>query len=830
VTTVDHERQRSGASAFPHLPARVVLVAGSYTAMAGLVSLFGWVADVPRLTDWYGTGISTQPNTAIAGASAGAALVLLALGRVRAAATLGVVVGLIGGSALFQNLTGVALGVDTIFMFGRAWGREATIMPGRMGIPASVSWLLTGTALIVLVRPVLHRAVAVLGCLVAAIALLSLTGYLLGANPLYSVPWLTAIAVQTSSMLFAAGIGLIAAVPERQPIRGVLEDTAAGVLTRRILPFILVVPPLMGIVRLWGQDAGLYDTRMGAAMMVLAVAGCLCAVLWWSARAVRSHERAAAAANAQLQTSMRELEAVVRVAPVGIAIARDVACETVSLNATFAEMVEVPEDVNASFTGPDAARIPFRLLDERGQAIPPDDLPLQMAARTGASVFNRTFVIERADGRRIVTIGSAVPVYRAGGPPIGAIGVFMDVTAERRATAEREELLAAAERARAEAETANRAKDEFLAVLSHELRAPLNAMLGWVRILRRAGTGDAMVARAVETLERNVWAQAQVINDLLDISRITSGKIVLERSRVDIAAVVAGAVESMRPMVAGKRQTLELVITGEHLDVDGDAARLQQIVGNVVHNAVKFTPEGGRIGVRLRARRGMAEVEVEDSGQGIEPRLLPYVFDRFVQSESSTTRRHGGLGLGLAIVKQLTTLHGGTVRAESDGAGRGARFTIALPLAPATVDREIVPGHEPGRAASVPLDTLDVLLVEDDGDSREALEIALEENGVRVRVADSVRQALEAYDARPPDVLVSDIGMPGEDGYALIRAIREREDGTRRRTLAIAITGFASRSDHDAALRAGFDAHVGKPVEPETLLEQMSVLAASRTR
>jgi two-component system CheB/CheR fusion protein len=297
---------------------------------------------------------------------------------------------------------------------------------------------------------------------------------------------------------------------------------------------------------------------------------------------------------------------------------------------------------------------------------------------------------------------------------------------------------------------------------------------------------------------------------------------------VDLAAVVAGAVESMRPMVAGKRHALDLAITAERLDVDGDAARLHQIVGNVVHNAVKFTPEGGRIDVRLRARDGMAELEIEDSGQGIEPHLLPYVFDRFVQSESSTTRRHGGLGLGLAIVKQLTALPGGTVRAASDGAGRGARFTIALPLAPATVDREVGPG--PGRDALVRFDTLDVLLVEDDGDSREALGIGLEENGVHVRVAASVRQALEEYDARPPDVLVSDVGMPGEDGYALIRAIREREDGTTRRTLAIAITGFASRTDRDAALHAGFDAHVGKPVAAETLLERMSVLAASRAR
>jgi CheY-like chemotaxis protein len=389
-------------------------------------------------------------------------------------------------------------------------------------------------------------------------------------------------------------------------------------------------------------------------------------------------------------------------------------------------------------------------------------------------------------------------------------------------------LLALAERAAVEAETASRAKDEFLAVLSHELRSPLNAMLGWVRILRRAGTDDAMVVRAAETLERNVWAQAQVIDDLLDISRITSGKLQIERARVDLAAVVAGTVESMRPMAAGKRLTLELVMPHEHLDVSGDAARLQQVVGNVLHNAIKFTPESGRIAVRLREADGHAVVEVEDSGQGIEPMLLAHVFDRFVQSEASTTRRHGGLGLGLAIAKQLTVLHGGTVHAHSDGPGRGARFTITIPLAPAVLERD-VDALAPLPAEPTDLGALDVLLVEDDDDSREALGIALEEGGARVRLAESVRAALAAYNARPPDVLVSDIGLPGEDGYALIRAIREREDGTSRRTLAIAMTGFASRHDHETALRAGFDDHVGKPVEPETLLERLSCLAASRS-
>jgi signal transduction histidine kinase/CheY-like chemotaxis protein len=819
----------ASATAPTDVPARVLLAAGIYTAVAGLVSFAGWVVDVPRLADWDADGISIQPNTSIAAAVAGIGLVLLANGRRRAAAALGTVVGLIGVTALFQHVAGVDLGIDTLLMFDRSWGRLATLAPGRMGPPASIAWTLTGTALVLLLGgPGCRRSVSFIGAAVASIAALSLTGYLFGADPLYTVPWLTAIAVQTSSTLLAVGIGLMAAVPDREPMRSLSEDTAAGVLIRRVLPLVVVVPVLAGFLRLWGQNAGLYDTPMGTALLVLVLIGFLCGVVWWGAAAARRHEVAASALNARLETSVRELEAVFRAAPVGIALARDARGEHIQVNATFAEMLGVTDAANVSLTGPAAARLPFRIVDEQGREIPPRSLPLQTAARTGQATFDATIVIERADGTRITASGSAVPVSRTAGRTEGAIAVFMDVTGERRAAAEREDLLAIAERARADAERANRAKDEFLAVLSHELRSPLNAMLGWVHVLRRAGKGDPMIGRAVETLERNIWAQAQVINDLLDISRIASGKLQLERSRVDLTAVVAGAVESMRPMAAERRLTLELALPAGRLDVDGDAARLQQVVGNVLHNAVKFTPEGGRIAVRLREVDGQAEVTIEDSGEGIDPALLPHVFDKFVQGEASTIRRHGGLGLGLAIVKQLTALHRGTIAAASAGPGRGSTFTIVLPLAPPAIER--TPGAlvSGGSGNATSLAALDILLVEDDRDSREALGIALEDGGARVRRTESVREALDAYDTRPPDVLVSDIGLPGEDGYLLIRAIREREDGGVRRTLAIAVSGFASRQDREAALRAGFDAHLGKPVEPAALVKRLAALAAAR--
>ena len=926
----------------PLLPrSRVVACAGLYAASAGGVSLLGWALDVPRLADWDLDGLAIQPNTTVAAMAAGVALLLLDRGRRRAAAGFGAVAAVIGATALFENLSGVRLGIDTLLMFDRTWGGRATRAPGLMGPPASVSWTLIGTALALhLGGRRARRAVAVLGITVAAIGALSLTGYLFGADALYTLPWLTAIAWQTSTILLAVGLALTASVPEQQPVRGVTEDSAAGLLTRRALPFIVILPLAVGWLRIAGQNAGLYDTPMGTAMLVLTLIGMLCGVLWWSAAAVRTHERKLARAaelNARADLVLRavhdqflvvdeswryvfvndavcevsglarerllgqriwdlfpdivgtELEAAARrvrerkqletveyyhapwqrwfdnrIYPTpdgGVAFLIVERTERKRADAALREseerfrtlvsiITDVPwtTDAAGEFVAPQReweAYTGQSWEEMRGSgwndALHPEDRAgaqklWQHACQTGSMYESTGRLWHARSGGYRHCVARAAPLRDEGGTLRAWVGTYTDVhdakTRELALSAlatEREELLAAAERARAEAETANRAKDEFLAVLSHELRSPLNAMLGWVQILRSAGASEAMVARAVDTLERNIWAQAQVINDLLDVSRITTGKLELERARVDLAAVVAGAVESMRPAAAGKRLALELSIRGDGLDVEGDAARLQQVAANILHNAVKFTPEGGRVSVALREADGHAVLEVEDTGQGIEAELLPSVFDRFVQSESSTTRRHGGLGLGLSIVKQLTVLHGGTVRADSAGPGRGARFTVALPLAPRT------PRTRPERPAPerppAPADvaSLDILLVEDDGDSRKALGLLLARSGARVRTVASVREALVAYAARPPDVLVSDIGMPDEDGYALIRAIRAREESSGRRTLAIAMTGFASRLDHETALRAGFDAHVGKPFEAEALLERVRVLAAGRS-
>ena len=470
-----------------------------------------------------------------------------------------------------------------------------------------------------------------------------------------------------------------------------------------------------------------------------------------------------------------------------------------------------------------------RLWLRSGARLPHEESPIAEAMRSGSPVRDAEVWIERRDGSRLPVLTTSAALENERGEITGAISCFQDMTERKEAERDREGFLAIAEHARAEAEKANQVKDEFLAMLSHELRSPMNAMLGWIRILKTAGAQDTdLVRRAVETLERNIGIQAQVVNDLLDVSRILSGKLQLDLERVELTSLVAGCVQSLRPAAEGKQTALRLTVKSDELEVLGDGARLQQVVANLLGNAIKFTNTGDVITVTVERNGASASLVIEDTGRGIAADFLPHLFERFRQADTGSTRTHGGLGLGLSIVKSIVALHGGEVEADSAGLGRGARFSVVLPLA--DVPQRMAFRTFPAKPTvdDGTLGTLDVLLVEDDTDTREALELLLQEHGSRVRSAASVRQALEAYSAQPPDVVISDVGMPGEDGYVLIRAIRDQEEGRSHRTLAIAMTGFAGREDHEMAIRAGFDEHVAKPVEPDALLDRVRVLAASR--
>ncbi len=387
------------------------------------------------------------------------------------------------------------------------------------------------------------------------------------------------------------------------------------------------------------------------------------------------------------------------------------------------------------------------------------------------------------------------------------------------------ELYRREQRARADAEMANRSKDEFLAILSHELRTPLQSMLGWVRLLRRGVLDQAAVDKALETLDRNTHAQARIIGDLLDISRIIAGKLQIELRPLNLMAVIDTAVESARPQVAAKGVRLAATMDATAAEVDGDPERLQQVLANLLSNAVKFTPSGGSIEVRLERHGDQARIVVRDSGVGIPDEILPYIFDRFRQADSSETRVHGGLGLGLAIVRHLVELHRGTVRAESGAAATGATFVVDLPLRATRrdVERRRTGLREAAADEGLFLDGVRIVVVDDDADTRDMLAVALRNHGAEVQVVASAAEAMTALTDVPADVLISDISMPGEDGYSLVR--RLRTEGGRIR--ALALTALARVEDGERALAAGFQRCLAKPVDPAELATVVRALIRS---
>ncbi len=421
--------------------------------------------------------------------------------------------------------------------------------------------------------------------------------------------------------------------------------------------------------------------------------------------------------------------------------------------------------------------------------------------------------------------GRGVPILAADGTIRQWIGMIEDVHAERTTEVRTEELLRAAEHARQEAEAANQAKDQFLAVLSHELRSPLQTMLTWVGLLREARTDSRDTAHAFDALEHSLQLQEQLINDLLDVSRIVSGKLTVERAPFDLTAAAAACLDRLLPEAHAKGLTIAHRGLDAPRPVLGDPARLAQALHNVVQNAIKFTPTGGRIDVAAHTTDGRHALVVHDTGDGIAPEVLEKVFDRFWQADSDKTRRHGGLGLGLAIARHVLAAQGGTLAGASDGLGRGATFTLTLPAA-----HDVPTAPAPAVAGPRPsLDGVRILLVEDDDAMGEALAALLEHHGATVTVAASVRTALGLLAEARPDVLLSDIGMPGESGYSLIREVRASEGTGTRRLPALAMTGFASPEDRDEARAAGFDDHVPKPVDADTLLAKIRDLTRDPT-
>jgi hypothetical protein len=546
---------------------------------------------------------------------------------------------------------------------------------------------------------------------------------------------------------------------------------------------------------------------------------------------VKRQSRQLAAINAELRESEERFRLLSACSPVGIFLT----------------------DVNGSctYTNPRLQAIcDFTLSDGLGdgwlQSIHPEDRQ---------QVINDWFtyareVREYSDEFRFQTRSGEVrwthvrssPMFSSTGELIGHVGTVEDITGRKHAEAARAQIIHE-QAARQQAEAANRMKDEFLAVLSHELRTPLNSMMGWARLLRTKKFDEETTARALETIERNARSQAQLIEDILDVSLIVRGKLRLNLCPINFVSVVEQAIDSVRPLAEAKTIHLETNLADSAISVCGDSNRLQQVVWNLLTNAIKFTPEQGRIGVELIRHESQTQLRVTDSGIGIKPDFLPHVFERFRQADGTTTRPHSGLGLGLAIVRHLVELHDGTVQAESEGEGQGASFTVQLPLLPSgegqqdelpnsTANPAAKPSDESLHPSSIPhpsplspcLKGITVLVVDDEADTREVLSVMLSESGIEATTAASVQEALKLLKSWQPKILVSDIGMPGEDGYSLIRQIRRLSPTEGGSIPAVALTAYSREEDRKQVLLAGFQMHVSKPVEATELLQAIATL------
>ncbi|HUS12160.1 MAG TPA: CheR family methyltransferase, partial [Pyrinomonadaceae bacterium] len=461
--------------------------------------------------------------------------------------------------------------------------------------------------------------------------------------------------------------------------------------------------------------------------------------------------------------------------------------------------------------------------------------------RRGERIEHYETVRRRKDGTLVDVSLTVSPITDEHGNIVGASKIAHDISARKRAEEERVALLLREQNARAEAEAANRLKDEFLAIVSHEVRTPLTSIVGWIHLLRSGRLDEEHIAKGLEAIDRNAALQGIIINELLETSRIVSGNLKLDSKPVALSSIIEAAIEIVRPAAEAKSIHIETSLATNAGPIWGDSARLQQVFWNLVSNAVKFTPKEGRVDIQLKRVDSSAKVVMKDTGEGIEADFLPYVFDRFRQADGTTTRRYGGLGLGLSIVRNVVEMHGGSVHAASEGKGQGATFTVTLPIMPVSdllTKVETSDGSQTfvgalsttTRAEIVRLDGLRVLVVDDHEDTRELLKVALTDSAADVRTCSSCTDALATIETWKPDCIISDVGMPGEDGYELIKKVRalRRKDGGR--IPAIALSGFAGAEDKLRATAAGYQVHISKPVDLGNLTSQIATLVQSNTK
>jgi PAS domain S-box-containing protein len=932
-------------------------VAGVYALVAGTLTLLGWALDLRVLADWNLDQIAMQPNTGLTAVVTGGGLLLASLSYHRWAAALGLVVMAMGLTALAQNVFSLpAHFIDHALLFDRTWGTRGTVVPGRMGVPAAIAWTLAGLALALLWRrEKTAAAIPALGLVMMSIAGLSLIGYLLGADLLHTLPRATAIAMQTATVVLMLGIGLIALVPERQPLRTLIGNSAGSALARQTLPVVMIVPVVLGFLALRGQRAELYDGSMGIALLVVALIIAQCVVLWWGVAAANSREESQRQSDERFALFMQNLP--------GLAWIKDSAGRYLYINQAAEEVFGVSRELLSGKTDdeifPDATARQFRendqqalaegrgvqvvetllhddgllhfsivskfpialhstrekllggiaiditdrkraeetvsallriskrlnstldvdeLLDilvqevidlvgteggaaglmspagmvskryfQRGAAIPLEYCWPPLHGLPGWLIVHKTSYVtnDAAADPQIVPelcerfgIWSALstPIMTAQGEVIGFFEIHNKRSGADFTPADRELLEsvsqtaaiavqnALAYRSLQEAQAAlqqdDQRKDEFIAVLAHELRNPLAPIRSGLEIVK-LGVGDnPVLLETQQAMERQVTHLVRLVDDLLDLSRISRDKLELRRTDVELASVIRQAVETAQPLTDQQQQTIALSLPDAPLVLDADPVRLAQVFSNLLNNASKFSPPQSRIAVSATREGSDVVVSVKDAGIGIPPDRIGDVFEMFTQIHRTFERANGGLGIGLTLVRRLVEMHGGTITAHSAGEGLGSEFVVRLPLAVPTIANPPPPLPDEQEASP---GACRVLVVDDNRDAATTLGALLRLAGHSVALGYDGVEACELAQTYRPHVILLDIGMPRMNGYEACRKIRETAAG--RQIVMIALTGWGQDDDRLQTSTAGFDDHLVKPVDFEVLRSLLAQVA-----
>ena len=849
-----HEEPPLKASRWPHTAARGLAL---YVAVGALVSLSGWILDVERLTGWDGSGISIQPNATLAAAGAGLAVLLLLAARPRLSLLLGAFVASIGLATIFQYVTGVNLGIDTLLLFDRPWGRVGVIFPGRMGPPGATSWTLLGISVVLasFEKRTARNVAPVIALVTTMISALSIIGYMFGANLLYTIPTLTIIAFQTSTFILAVSLAVIFASAGHGPMVLLGDEGPAGTLVRRVLPGLIALPIILGILRLAGERAGLYDLAFGTAARTIAEIFLLTLLLWWTGNSVRQQTAARETAEKELRYSRERLERDFSDSKLLQELSAEIIHEN-DVHSMYDRIVDAAREVTGSQFSSlqeleyDATETRgLRLLASRGFTTEATSFwgwvdlggasSCAEAIRTGErtvvpDISTCAFMAGTGDLKSYLDAGihsaQSTPLVSRDGRILGMLSThwstphepterelrLLDVIARQAADLiERR----ANEKALAEAD---RRKDHFLMTLAHELRNPLAPIRTSVDILKRRFTSDPEISRVRDVIDRNSEVMARLLDDLMDVGRIVRDKLQLRPERVEVGELVRSALEACAAIAQQSNHDISAELPPEKIWVTGDPVRLGQVVGNLVNNACRYTEPGGRIRVSVERDGDQVRIFVKDTGIGIPKDKLGSIFELFSQVDESLERSHGGLGIGLHLAKRLVEMHGGEISVTSAGPNQGSTFVVRLPALEASTATAASSRSRDAVATAAPLR---VLVVDDNRDGAEMLAALLEIDKHVVELAFDGPSALSAAEAFKPDMVLLDIGLPVMNGFDVCQQIRRHEWGQRMNV--VALTGWGQESDKARSAAAGFDAHLVKPVSQEALLR---VLASTAER